>query len=70
MIGRTASSRACTGEAFAVASRDNDYDVVVIGGGEAGLAIGYHLAREGRDHRRRDRGRSGLQLAVPRSWLR
>ncbi len=24
------------------------YDVVVIGGGQAGLAIGYHVAQEGR----------------------
>jgi putative flavoprotein involved in K+ transport len=27
---------------------DDRYDVVVIGGGQAGLAIGYHLARQGR----------------------
>ena len=27
---------------------DTDTDVVVIGGGQAGLAIGYHLARQGR----------------------
>src|SRR5215213_6684552 len=27
---------------------DDHYDVIVIGGGQAGLAIGYHLARQGR----------------------
>ena len=26
----------------------NDYDVIVIGGGQAGLAIGHYLAEQGR----------------------
>ena len=39
------------------------FDVVVIGGGQAGLAAGYHLARRGlrlRDPRRRCHGRRGV----------
>lgn len=30
-------------------SHQNEFDTVVIGGGQAGLAVGYHLARQGRD---------------------
>ena len=29
-------------------SSTSDYEVIVIGGGQAGLAIGHHLARQGR----------------------
>src|SRR5580765_2402859 len=36
-------------EAFSSRTRSGDrFDVAVIGGGQAGLAIGYFLAREGR----------------------
>src|SRR3954467_15194080 len=32
-----------------MANGDTSYDVVVVGGGQAGLAIGYYLAQQGRD---------------------
>src|SRR5215208_5724075 len=35
-------------EAAGIATRPNHFDVVIVGGGQAGLAIGYFLAREGR----------------------
>ena len=41
------------------------YDVVVIGGGQAGLAIGYHLAHQGRRFTILDAG-----TAPPRARLR
>jgi putative flavoprotein involved in K+ transport len=47
-MGGLASSRAWITEAHAVANGDTSYDVVVVGGGQAGLAIGYFLAQQGR----------------------
>src|SRR3954447_3873621 len=32
-----------------MAKGDNSYDVVVVGGGQAGLAMGYYLAQQDRD---------------------
>jgi putative flavoprotein involved in K+ transport len=48
MLGREARASLSLNEASATAARADRVDVVVIGAGQAGLAIGYFLARQGR----------------------
>jgi putative flavoprotein involved in K+ transport len=47
------------------AMRDEHYETIVVGGGQAGLAIGYHLARQGRDFLILDAG-----SRIGESWRR
>jgi NADPH-dependent 2,4-dienoyl-CoA reductase/sulfur reductase-like enzyme len=73
--------RPCTGRATARSSCKNyvvwprglmttRVDTVVIGGGQAGLAAGYHLSRRGREHLILERGRIGETWRSERSLLR